>query len=240
MTKTIGPGPNPSLTVIVPARNEAHQIAGTLGALIAGASLGRPELIVVDGGSRDQTPRIASDSGATVIYSKPGRAKQMNAGAAVAGGDHLLFLHADTLVPRDYDRHIRDLLVTQGVACGAFQLVIDGSHPLLRLVERGANLRSRLLSLPYGDQGLFMRAEVFRRLGGFADMPLMEDYDLVRRLRGTGRVRVARASVRTSARRWRDQGIVCATMTNVASIIAYQLGVSPQRVAAWRDGFCAR
>jgi len=230
----------PELSVIVPTRNEAGTIGKTLEALLVGASERRLELIVADGSSEDNTRDIARSMGAAVVTSEPGRARQMNAGAAVATGDHLLFLHADTLVPVDYHRLIRETLAHPGVVGGAFQLHIDASNRSLRVIEWCVNLRSRWFSMPYGDQGLFMRDDIFAQLGGFADLPVMEDYDLVRRLGGLGRIRLAPTSVKTSARRWLHQGIICATMTNQACIIGYHLGVKPSRLAMWRNARCIR
>lgn len=229
----------PQLSVIVPARNEAGAIGKTLEALKARATGCRLELIVADGSSEDDTPDIARSMGATVITSEPGRARQMNAGAAAASGQSLLFLHADTLAPPDFPGHIRGVLAQPGVVAGAFRLYIDADNPSLRAIEWCVNLRCRWLSLPYGDQGLFMRADTFHKLGGYPDLPVMEDYELVRRLGKLGQIRLAPASVKTSARRWLHQGIVCATMTNQACIIGYHLGVNPNRLAAWRDGRCS-
>jgi uncharacterized protein len=224
--------------VVIPAWNEAAHIGRTLESLLGGAIDRCPELIVADGGSVDGTLDIVRSMGATIVTSQPGRASQMNAGTAAATGDHLLYLHADTLVPQGYDRQIKEVLADGGVAGGAFQLSIDAPNPSLRLIERCVNWRSRWLSLPYGDQGLFMRADTFRRLGGYADLPIMEDYELIRRLARLGRVQLAPASVVTSARRWLRQGVFCATWTNQACIIGYHLGVSPQRLAGWRDARC--
>lgn len=235
----VTPG-EPSLSVIVPTLNEAEAIGQTLEALKACAAGCPLELIVADGSSEDDTRQIARSMGATVVTCEPGRARQMNAGAAAATGQWLLFLHADTLPPPDYPRHIRETLAYPGVIAGAFQLHIDAPNRSLRVIEWCVNLRSRWLSLPYGDQGLFMRADTFEQLRGYADLPVMEDYELIRRLGRLGRIRLARASVRTSARRWLHQGIVCATMTNQACIIGYYLGVKLCRLAAWRDGRCTR
>lgn len=226
------------LSVIIPAYNEARRIGRTLETLLAGATDVSPELIVADGCSDDGTREIACALGATLVTSDPGRATQMNAGAAVATGEHLLFLHADTRVPRDYDKHIDKALAEKGVVGGAFQLSIDASNLSLRLVEQAVKWRSRWRSLPYGDQGLFMRAETFRQLGGYAELPVMEDYELVRRLARLGRIHLAPASVVTSARRWQNQGVFSATLTNQACIIGYHLGVSLQRLADWRNARC--
>jgi rSAM/selenodomain-associated transferase 2 len=226
------------VSVIVPTLDEASGIGATIEALYAHAGGSRLELIVADGGSVDETCQIARSLGALVMASEPGRGRQMNAGAAAASGEVLLFLHADTLVPKDYLKHILETLAREGVVAGAFELGIDAPNRSLRWIEWFVNLRSRWLSLPYGDQGLFMRAETFQDLGGFADLPAMEDYELVRRLAKRGRVRLAPARVKTSARRWLHQGVLCATMVNQACIIGYYLGMDTCRLAAWRDGRC--
>ena len=228
----------PKLSVVIPARNEAGQIGKTLEALMACAAGSRPELIVADGSSEDNTRQMARSMGAAVVTCEPGRARQMNAGAAAAAGEWLLFLHADTLPPTDYPRHIRETLAQPGVIAGAFQLHIDAPNRSLRAIEWCVNLRSRWLSLPYGDQGLFMRANTFRNLGGYADLPVMEDYELVRRLGKVGRVALAEAHVVTSARWWLRKGVWCATLLNQACVVGYHLGVSPARLAAWRGTRC--
>jgi uncharacterized protein len=230
----------PRLSVVVPTRNEAGSIGKTLEALKVCAAGCCPELIVADGGSEDDTRDIARSRGALVVCAEPGRARQMNAGAGHATGDHLLFLHADTLPPPDYARHIRETLEDASVVGGAFRLLIDAPNPSLRLIERCVNLRSRWLSLPYGDQGLFMRTDTFKQLGGYADLPVMEDFDLVRRLGKRGRVALAEAAVVTSARWWLRKGVWCATMLNQACIVGYHLGVSPARLASWRGTQCGR
>ncbi len=223
------------LSVIIPARDEEASIGRTIEAVMHGKPR---EVIVCDAQSTDGTRAIAESMGAAVVTTEPGRGRQMDAGAGVATGEWLLFLHADTLPPPDYPRHISDTLAQPGVVGGAFELHIDAPNRSLRIIEWFVSIRSRWLSLPYGDQGLFMRAETFRQLGGYGDLPAMEDYELVRRLSRLGRVRLANAGVKTSARRWLNQGIVCATLTNQACIIGYHLGVKPCRLAAWRDGRC--
>jgi len=226
--------------VIVPARNEAGVIGRTLEALRRGAGGCDLEVVVADGGSEDDTREIARSMGAVVVTSDAGRARQMNTGAAAASGEWLLFLHADTQVPGDYLKHIRETLAKPGVVAGAFQLAIDAPGRSLRLIEWFVQLRSRWFSLPYGDQGLFMRAQTFRELGGYADLPVMEDYELVRRLGQAGRVAMAEAAVVTSARWWLRKGVWCATMLNQACVIGYRLGVDPARLASWRGNRCGR
>ena len=220
------------LSIIIPARNEQANIAITLEPLLADK---RHEIIVADGRSTDQTCEIARALGVQVVTADPGRATQLNAGAAAATGDALLFLHADTRLPEDFDRHVLDILSHPGVACGAFRLRIDAPRRSLRVVETLANWRSTALQKPYGDQAIFLTREMFDRIGGFPSLPVMEDFELVRRLRRHGRIEIAPAAVVTSARRWLERGVWRTTLINQLCIAAYYAGVSPQRIAAWRS-----
>jgi rSAM/selenodomain-associated transferase 2/rSAM/selenodomain-associated transferase 1 len=224
------PAPRPGwLSIIVPTLNEESTIAQTLGPL---TGLPRVEVIVADGGSSDATVGIARERGAAVVPSRPGRGRQMNAGAALAQGELLLFLHADSRLPDGFQDYVWSTL-GEGVVAGAFRLRIDDRRTGLRWIEWGANLRSRWRQLPYGDQGLFVRARDFYVLGGFPCWPLMEDYELCRRLRRRGQIRLAPASVVTSARRWRRLGLVRTTLLNQLCVLGYWLGVSPERLAGW-------
>ncbi len=218
------------VSVIIPALGEASHIHRTLSAL-AGAR--EVEVIVVDGGSTDRTAEIARELGARLVRSPPGRARQMNAGAAVARGDALLFLHADTLLPPGFEAQVRRALHRPGVAAGAFELGIDGPGPRLRWVERAVNLRSRYLQMPYGDQALFIRAHHFHRMGGFPELPIMEDVAWVRRARRRGRIEIVPAAVRTSARRWQALGLWRTTLVNQLSLAAFHLGLSTRWIYSW-------
>jgi rSAM/selenodomain-associated transferase 2 len=221
----------PRISVIIPARNEAALI----GAAIDRAGAGAPgEIIVADGGSGDGTAEVAAARGARVVRADPGRGRQMNRGAAAASGDVLLFLHADTLLPVGYEKHVMAILEQDGVSAGAFGLSIDAAHRSLRVVERAVNWRSRRLGMPYGDQAIFVRAVTFRRAGGFPDVAAMEDFDLVRRLRKMGRVEIAPARVVTSARRWLCCGVWRTTVLNQLCVAAYLAGVPADRIASWR------
>lgn len=221
-----------TISVIIPALDEA----GVIGrAMASAAEEPEVELIVVDGGSRDATAEIARSYGATVVTSPPGRARQMNAGARFATGETLLFLHGDTRLPPQFAGEVRSILDLSGVVAGAFELKIDGTGWGLRFVERAANLRSRLLQLPYGDQGLFLRAAAFRSLGGYPEMPFMEDLELARRLRRRGRIVTAPLAALTSARRWESLGILRATLLNQFFLLAYLAGMPPRRIAHWYD-----
>ncbi len=194
----------PALSIVMPVLNEAGHLDATLEAL---APLQRRgvEVVVVDGGSDDDTLDKARRYATTVCVSPRGRARQMNTGAAMARGDVLLFLHADTHLPPDGDR-----LVTQAIARGAvwgrFDVTIQGQSALLPLVAALMNVRSRWTGIATGDQALFVHRAVFQRLGGFPDQPLMEDIELSRRLCQLSRPVCLRAKVTTSGRRWDTRG----------------------------------
>jgi rSAM/selenodomain-associated transferase 2/rSAM/selenodomain-associated transferase 1 len=235
----------PSLSVIIPVLNEANIIRSVLQNVWQSAWQNRQDLgqqkdfgseievIVVDGGSHDETVELAKAAGATVISCATGRACQMNAGAAIAKGEILLFLHADTRLPTAAFPFIRQTLAKPRVVAGAFRLQIDGSEPGLRWVERGVNWRSSHLQLPYGDQAIFLKASTFHALGGFPELPIMEDFVFVRRLRKFGTIAIVPAAIMTSARRWQKLGIIKTTLTNQLIIAAYFLGVPPERIARW-------
>ncbi|MEX0745483.1 MAG: TIGR04283 family arsenosugar biosynthesis glycosyltransferase [Phycisphaeraceae bacterium] len=223
----------PRLSVIIPAIDEADRLPETL------CSVGRSpliETIVVDGGSRDTTIEVAQAHGARIVASKPGRAIQMNAGAVTARGELLLFLHADTRLPFGYLQQIETILAAPGVVAGAFRLAFDDTRFALRWIESAANWRSVHRQLPYGDQALFLPRQRFHDLGGFRELPVMEDYELIRRLRKQGRIAMAPSAVITSARRWLARGIWRTTLAHQRMILGWHLGTSPQRLAQWRAG----
>ena len=217
----------PRLSVIIPVLNEAEAIEALLPTVLQDGI----EVIVVDGGSQDGT--VARAAGAKVITSQAGRAKQMNAGAAIATADTLLFLHADTRLPANFASWVEQTLGQPGTIAGAFELSIEGNQPGLRWVEWGVKWRSRLLQMPYGDQALFLKADIFKALGGFADLPIMEDFELVQRLRSLGKVAIAPATVFTSGRRWQKLGVLQTTLINQIVIAAYFLGISPMAIGRW-------
>ena len=224
--------PITKITIIIPVLNEAETIKSILKQLINNPDL---EVIVVDGGSEDNTVILAQEMGVKVIFSPPGRGKQMNAGATVATGDILLFLHADTQLPSGFAVIVRDILsdpltVSEAepqIIAGAFKLKIDGEGRGLRFTETMANLRSRFCSLPYGDQAIFLKASVFKEMGGFPDLPIMEDFELIRKLKRRGKIAIADSSVLTSVRRWQKLGVLRTTIINQLMIVGYFLGVPP-------------
>ena len=218
----------PRISVVIPTLNEAANIKETVRLAQNARNV---EVVVVDGGSRDDTTEIAGRLGALVLAAEASRARQMNVGAAAATGDILLFLHADTRLPEGYDGQVRGALSQPGAVAGAFALGIDSPLHSLRIMEFVANWRSRYLQKPYGDQALFLAAETFRTVGGYPDLPIMEDFELVSRLKKKGRIIILPASVTTSARRWLHFGVWRTWFVNQSAITAYFLGIAPGTIA---------
>ncbi|HWX22334.1 MAG TPA: TIGR04283 family arsenosugar biosynthesis glycosyltransferase [Candidatus Binatia bacterium] len=216
------------VSVIIPTLNEAAHLPATLAAL----QEGKPnEILVADGGSSDETVPLASKAGTKVVASERGRARQMNAAAAKATGNTLLFIHADTIVPPDFTGCIAEALARPSVVAGAFRFQIKESFFGKQLVEGATNWRSRWRQMPYGDQGLFMARALFEEMGGFAPLPFLEDYELVRRLRRLGRVVTVEPSALTSGRRWQRLGALRTTLINRYVIAGYHLGWPLERLA---------
>lgn len=229
--------PSNAISVVVPVLNEEELLPNTLARLERFSPM---QIILVDGGSRDGTidllqSWVSTGSGRMLLSAPVGRARQMNEGARRADGDILLFLHADSVLPDEGPNVMIRALKDPRVAGGAFRLKIDHPHPLLRMISWGANARSSLLKLPYGDQGLFVRKELFRALGGFADIPLMEDVDFVRRLKRCGQVVLLKQTMTTSCRRWQKNGLLKTSARNAMTLLLYFMGVSPKRLAGWYD-----
>jgi len=216
--------------VVIPTLNEADNLSATLELLGDKHNL---EIIVADGGSSDATRTIAATAGAKVVTSKRGRGFQQNAGAAAASGEILLFLHADTFLAENFPELVCACLGERGVAAGAFSLSIDLKLFGVRFIEIMANLRSKLLQRPYGDQAIFMTRKNFEKVGGFPEIEIMEDFVLVGKLRKLGRIRTLSAAAATSGRRWQKLGILRTTLINQAIIIGYLLGLSPTSLANW-------
>ena len=218
------------ISVIVPTLNESGALPT---ALASAARKPEVEVVVADGGSQDGTVEIARDWGCRVVSTSPGRARQMNRGAEKCQSEYLIFLHADTRLPKEFQGCVRETLADPKVAAGAFRLRIDGARGFLHLIEAGANRRSRYFQMPYGDQAIFLRTQLFREVGGYPDLPIMEDFELIRELRRRGRIALAPSSVLTSGRRWKDLGILRTTLVNQMVILAYLAGVQPNRIASW-------
>ena len=216
-----------NISVIVPVLNEEKSIAATLQAL---ARLQPYETIVVDGVSEDRTAEIAAEFGVKVIPSERGRARQMNRGAREASGDVLLFLHADTRLPSTAFSDIAGAMGDPRYVGGRFDVELDGKHWLLPLVGRLISYRSRLSKVATGDQAQFARRAVFQRMGGFEDIPLMEDIAFCRTLKRLGEVACLRSRVVTSARRWEVDGVWRTIFRMWTLKLLYLTGVSPARL----------
>jgi len=220
------------LSIIVPTLNEAAAVDAMLAALQPLRAAGY-ELIVVDGGSVDGTQQQVAAHVDLVLQAPRGRARQMNAGARAAQGSVLWFLHADTLPPPQAGKLILEGLMRSGRDWGRFDVRLSGVHTLLRVVERLMNLRSRITGIATGDQGMFVRREVFERLGGFPDIELMEDIALSRALNRIGLPLCLYTPLLSSSRRWEQGGIVRTILLMWGLRLAYALGMSPARLMRW-------
>ena len=224
------------LSVVIPTLDEAERIETAIrGAFDAPADgNGTPvEVIVVDGGSRDATRERAAAAGARVLECERGRARQLAAGVRASAGDAVLLLHADTRLPRGWRAAVVEALRDERVVGGAFRLRFDEDAPVFRLIEFGARLRARLWRLPYGDQALFVRRAALDAIGGIPDVRVMEDVDLVQRIKRTGRLALLDAPVITSARRYRAGGPLRTMFRHWFVAAAWTLGVDRERIAFW-------
>ncbi|MEI8172771.1 MAG: TIGR04283 family arsenosugar biosynthesis glycosyltransferase [Deltaproteobacteria bacterium] len=223
----------PLFSIIVPVLNEESVInpaiehIGTLQ-----EATGSYEIIVVDGDPEGKTIGAIRDTKVITAVGKKGRGNQMNRGAALARGDILLFLHADTRLPFNALTLIDSALRDPAFVAGAFDLAIASVRPVFRLIEKTASLRSRVTRIPYGDQALFFHRDSFNAIGGFADIPIMEDVEIMRRIKKRGDpIAFIDAPVTTSSRRWEKEGVLYCTLRNRLIISLYLSGVSPERLA---------
>lgn len=216
------------LAIVVPTLDEGPALERHLPSALAMAD----EVVVSDGGSHDDSVAIARRLGARVVTGAPGRGGQLNRGARATAADVLLFLHADTELPPDAARRIRDA-ISGGAVGGGFRIRFLENRPILRLGARLINLRTRWLKVPLGDQAQFASRRAFEALGGFRDWPILEDLDFIRRLKRQGRVAVLGCRVATSARRFLSQGVVRTVATNWLIWALFFLGVSPDRLRRW-------
>ena len=220
------------ISVVIPTLDAEATLGDALTALIPAVVEGLVrEVIIVDGGSTDRTLRVADASGATIINAAAGRGAQLRAGAAAARHQWLLFLHADTTLEIGWEREAAQFIerVESGawpLAAAVFRFALDDLGAMPRIVERGVALRSSLLKLPYGDQGLMLPRQLYNAVGGYSDVPLMEDVALVRRL-GRRRIKTLRSRAVTSAARYRRDGYVARVARNLACLLLYGLRVPP-------------
>jgi rSAM/selenodomain-associated transferase 2 len=222
------------VSVVIPTLNEEKNIRTTVEALKLVAPY---EVVVVDGGSTDRTREICHSRGTTVLSSPGGRSRQMNEGARWARGDVLLFLHADTRLPSTALDDVRVALSDPQCVGGRFDVKLDNDQWMLGVIGRLISLRSRLTKVATGDQAIFVRREVFEKIGGYPDIPLMEDVALSRALKRAGRVACLKSRVITSARRWEMEGVWRTIFKMLALKLLYLLGVSPHRLKRfYEDG----
>jgi rSAM/selenodomain-associated transferase 2 len=223
-----------TISVVIPVFHEEALINDAITHLESMESDDAIEIIVVDGGTEAETLRVVSSSRVKGIISEKGRGRQMNAGAAAAHGDIVVFLHVDTELPLQGFKEISQVMGTEGFVGGAFDLAIADRAPIFRMIERVASLRSRLTRIPYGDQAIFLKRDYFLEMGGYKDFPLMEDVDLMRRVKKKGgRLCFIDKKVKTSSRRWREEGILTCTLRNWTITLLYLFGVAPERLAKW-------
>ncbi len=224
--------PGCPISVIIPVYREQDLINAAIEGVRRLSGGQNAELIVVDGGPEGETIAVIRDAAVKTIRSGKGRGLQLNQGARAATGGGLLFLHADTRLPPTSLERIGEILGNKAFVGGAFDLRIASPRRGFRVIEQVANWRSRLTRIPYGDQAIFIRAACFKALGGFREIPIMEDVDLMRRIKqNRGRIVILREPVLTSARRWEQEGMVYGTFRNWLLILLYLCGVAPERLA---------
>ena len=223
-----------TFSVIIPVLHEHAVISETIERIRSLDHGESAEIIVADGDPAGGTLRAIADGAVRKLLSEPGRGRQLNRGAGAASGEILLFLHADAKLPPGALSRIRETLRDETLAGGAFDLAIDSPRRVFRPIERIASIRTRLTRVPYGDQAIFLRRAWFGSLGGFREIPIMEDVDLMRRLKHAGgRIAVLPERVVTSARRWEQEGILFTTLRNWSLVILFLCGVDARRLARW-------
>ena len=223
-----------AISIIIPVLNEARKINELIGHLRGLRSDVAPEIIVVDGDPRGGTVRTIRDRQVKTAISEKGRARQMNYGAALASGEILLFLHADTLLPANGLARVKAAMADNCYAAGAFDLGIQAELRIFRITEKYVAFRTRLTKVPYGDQAIFVRRGYFDKIGGYKEIPLMEDAEMMRRIRNRGdKIFIIPEQVMTSARRWEKEGILYCTLRNWVLRLSYAFGVPPERLVKW-------
>jgi rSAM/selenodomain-associated transferase 2 len=223
-----------AISTILPVLKESERINEVIAHLRELRSDAGMEIIVVDGDPWGGTIKTIRDSEVITAISEKGRACQMNCGTTLATGDILLFLHADTLLPEDALTRIKAAMNDSRFVAGAFDLGIDTEQRIFRITEKYVALRTRLTRVPFGDQAIFIRKNYFDKIGGYKDIPLMEDVEIMRRIRKQGdKIFIIPEKVMTSARRWEKEGILYCAFRNWALQLSYALGVPPERLVKW-------
>jgi rSAM/selenodomain-associated transferase 2 len=223
------------LSIVIPVLDESVNLARNLPRLVTREP--DAEVVVVDGGSGDDSlETVVRVPSVQWVVGERGRGRQMNAGARVTHGDVLVFLHADTVLPGGAGAAIREALLDAAVVGGRFDVRLDSPRLLLAVVGWMMNQRSRLTGISTGDQAIFVRRTTFDAVGGFAEIPLMEDIDFTRRLKRCGRLAALRLKVTTSARKWEREGIVRTIVLMWSLRLLYALGMSPARLHRWYYG----
>jgi rSAM/selenodomain-associated transferase 2 len=221
----------PKFSFIIPVWNEGAIIIRTIEHIWCLHASGGAEIIIVDGDPEGKTIDVARHMGVKTAISEKGRGSQMNMGAALAAGEILIFLHVDTTLPPDALELIEATMRDTSCTAGAFDLVIDSERPVFRFIEKTASLRSRVTRIPYGDQAIFMRRTAFRDLGGYKNIPIMEDVEIMRRIKKRGRkIYIIDRAVRTSSRRWEREGIIHTTLRNWLLLTLFLSGVKPEKL----------
>lgn len=224
----------PRISVILPAQNEENLIRPAILRLRKTSSLFPVEIIISLADSRDGTPEIAKALADCVVESpKRGRAFQMHLGAQKAKGDYLLFLHADSRLPDDWQEALINALKEDKTAAAAFRLSFDSERRFYKILAFLANFRTRLTGIPHGDQALAVKREAYFSCGGFPDVPLMEEYLLMPRLKRIGKIRILKGPIVTSPRRYEERGPLKNALKNILLILLFYLRVSPQKLSRW-------
>ena len=220
-----------AFAIIIPVLNEASGINSLIRQLENQQNKHSFEIIVVDGDPDGQTINAITNENVIKIKSSIGRAKQMNCAAAITNADTLIFLHADTLLPDNALNNIAEEFENRNYVAGAFDFDIDSKKPIVKIIAACACIRSRLTRIPYGDQAIFIRKGYFDTIGRFKELPLMEDIELIKRIKKRGdKIIILKARVKTSSRRWEKEGVIYTTLRNRLISFLYMLGVSPAKL----------
>ncbi|MFH0726043.1 MAG: TIGR04283 family arsenosugar biosynthesis glycosyltransferase [Pseudomonadota bacterium] len=222
------------ISVIIPVFQEAKTIQHTLNHLCHLSSFEKLEIIMVDGETSRSTLRAIPQEAVIKLSGPKGRGAQMNYGASIATGNILLFLHADTLLPANAIKTILDAFASKNIMGGAFDLSIDAKGVFFRVIEAFVHIRTRIIRMPYGDQAIFIKKRCFHQLGGYPDIPIMEDVALIRKIKKRRQKTIIIPSpVKTSARRWKTEGRVYCTLRNWILLVLYSAGVSAEKIAKY-------